>query len=377
MLSDTLGFFNNPLVSTPIIICVSTVLFVVLFSRPSTLSKKQTIEDAVREFSGSMLTILLCFTPGPFLGHLNGYEEWICHGLGLLVADYMSGSPHCNPAVSLAMVLFRVISVDEFFVKVSAQMIAGIIGFPLLQTLCAPYGVTIGGPEFSAGMTEGAMFDEAVGTFLLMVAVASFCMTWFGRFYYARMTLIAMTIRVICQVLNRAGPSLNPMLGTTWHFFKYGNWPQTTDHYLVYWASPMGGAAGAVLLFSILWSVTSAPPAEPPTLRQVWESYYRATTSKDSSTGTIMSFFAAEGKLLTCDDGKCQTLAQTEEEFGDYFLQLATSSKKGSTSPQVVVDDSARTVFVKWKVSKDQAGTDTIIFNENLKILRQHTTLFK
>jgi hypothetical protein len=47
--------------------------------------------------------------------------------------------------MSFAMLLFRQISLDEFAVRVAGQMSAGILAFPMLQTLSSRYGVTIGG----------------------------------------------------------------------------------------------------------------------------------------------------------------------------------------------------------------------------------------
>ena len=81
-----------------------------------------------------------CFPPGPFLGHLPGYEEWIAHALGILVADYTCGGPHVNPSVTFAMWAWRKLSFSEAVLRIGAQMAGGSLAFPLLQFFAGRYG---------------------------------------------------------------------------------------------------------------------------------------------------------------------------------------------------------------------------------------------
>lgn len=208
--------------------------------------------------------VFCCFTPGPFLGHLGGWEEWTAHFGGILLADYTCGGPHVNPAVSFAFFVWRKLSLAQVAVLWAAQMAGGVLAFPLLQACSSPYGVQIGGPSVASGVSlEQAMWGEFLGTFLLLAAVFVFCTTWLGAHWPIKQSLVAISIRGIC-ILNggATGPALNPMLGTTWALFKnhgHESFPLIGDkagneHYLVYWLASIAGGCAASLLWSLIWS---------------------------------------------------------------------------------------------------------------------------
>lgn len=243
MLSDAIEFLLHPHVAFSLAVCFSVLVIA-----------PQHFKAFLKEFIGIILMIACTFTPGPFLGGYKGYEEWIMHMVGVIVADYLVGGPHVNPSVTVSMFVWRQLSIVEVVVLIGAQMAGGIVAFPLIQELSTPYNATIGGPSIGAGVTLGhGMWNEFIATFCLMMGIFLLCTTWLGALYHIKQPLVAMTIRSIIVVFGATGPAINPALGTTWAFYSGGySWPTSMTHYLVYWVGSMSGGALAALLWSII-----------------------------------------------------------------------------------------------------------------------------
>merc|ERR1719203_2524954 len=47
--------------------------------------------------------IFLTFSPGKWIGVDSVPLAWASHAAGVVMADYIAGGPHVNPAVSVAM----------------------------------------------------------------------------------------------------------------------------------------------------------------------------------------------------------------------------------------------------------------------------------
>jgi glycerol uptake facilitator-like aquaporin len=273
--------------------------------------------------------VFCCFTPGPYLGSLGGWEEWIGHFCGILLADYVCGGPHVNPAVSFAFFVWRKLSFAQVCVLWSAQMAGGIVAFPLLQAVSTPYGVQIGGPMVRSGTPlVDAMWAEFIGTFLLLAAVYVFCTTWLGSHWAVKQSLVAVAIRIIC-ILNGGvtGPALNPMLGTTWSLFVHGSFPTSSDeHYLVYWVASVGGAVAATLLWSLVWGdgifARGSIKAAPTTVAAAWAAHadrLEKLTRKDKSDP---SWTQVPCFLPPCTCGGCE-LAVSLQMLVDYDQDAA------------------------------------------------------
>ena len=88
---------------------------------------------------------------------------------------------------------------------------------------------------------------------LLMILI--YVVNWelnFGKFHYwIKQILTAVGIRYLIETFPLAGPAINPMLGTTWYIFAYGDFPGNNFHYFVYWVSTIGGAIFASILYVI------------------------------------------------------------------------------------------------------------------------------
>lgn len=53
------------------------------------------------EFVGSLLMISCTFSAGKWIGKESLRMAWSSHALGVIMADYIGGGPHVNPAVTV------------------------------------------------------------------------------------------------------------------------------------------------------------------------------------------------------------------------------------------------------------------------------------
>lgn len=196
------------------------------------------------EFIGSLLMILFTFSPGKWIGQESLAVAWVAHACGVIAADKIGGGPHVNPAVTLSMFALGKCTYTEAFVRVMGAMGGGLVAFPIFNVLAKEMNLTpLGGPEFDpTGDEEGieAAFSEFVATVLLMFLI--YLVNWelnFGAYHYwIKQTLTAVGIRYIIETFPRAGPAINPMLGTTWYIFANNQYPEHLGHYFTYWISP-------------------------------------------------------------------------------------------------------------------------------------------
>jgi len=149
------------------------------------------------------------------------------------------------------------VSYTEAFVRVTGAMAGGLVAFPLFKILADTLNLTpLGGPEFDPkGDEEGvaAGFSEFLAMVLLLIMI--YAVNWelnFGKFHYwIKQTMTAIGIRYLIETFPLAGPAINPMLGTTWYIFAYGDFPDHLGHYFTYWVSSFFGALVASCLYVV------------------------------------------------------------------------------------------------------------------------------
>jgi glycerol uptake facilitator-like aquaporin len=188
------------------------------------------------EFIGTLLMIGFTFSPGKWIGQDSLAVAWTAHACGVVAADKIGGGQHVNPAVTCSMYALGKCSYTEAFVRIMGAMGGGLVAFPLFKLFAETFSLTpLGGPEFDpTGDEEGthAAFSEAVAVVLLLILI--YAVNWelnFGKYHYwIKQTLTALGIRYIIETFPRAGPSINPMLATTWYIFKTGNYPDHFGH---------------------------------------------------------------------------------------------------------------------------------------------------
>jgi hypothetical protein len=94
---------------------------------------------------------------------------------------------------------------------------------------------------------------------------------------------------------------------------------------------------------------------------------------QELSDDEVLSFFGKEAQLVVCSGGACNVVKRSDTAFLKHFRSMKKCPKNIPTS---VVDEGASSIFLKW-TQKDQSGTDTVIFDNDFNIIRQHTTIFK
>ena len=213
----------------------------------------------VQEFIGTFLMIGLTFSPGKWVGQSSKAVAWSAHAVGVVMADYIGGGPHVNPAVSVSMFSLGKCDYTEMYVRICGSMTAGLLSFPLFLFLTTTVGLEdLGGPAYEApGNEDGSegFYNEFLATFLLLVAIYVLNFeVHFGKYHYwIKQPLTALVIRYLIEVFPTTGPSLNPMLGTAWAVFdsEQVGFPESSVHYLVYWLGPILGGLFASCLYSI------------------------------------------------------------------------------------------------------------------------------
>ena len=91
------------LVTTPTVLATLLVAFTVLgwsVRKKDKAAARGVVDTFLREMLGLIIMVCCTFTPGPFLGNVNGgvgYEEWLAHCFGVMVSTDMPPSPRPPP----------------------------------------------------------------------------------------------------------------------------------------------------------------------------------------------------------------------------------------------------------------------------------------
>jgi len=204
----------------------------------------------------------------------------LAHGLILSIAVTaamnVSGG-HINPAVTVAMMVVRRISVGRGLAYILSQLAGGILGGAMLYVAFSDLGTRadsdllviakagLGTPHFDLGTASApqAAIIEAMLTFILLFAV-------FGTAVDPRHPNVGgfgVGLAIACDILvggPLTGAAMNParVVGT-------GVFSGLTDFWAqqwVYWAGPCGGAILAALAYEgmIIARRSPASPTPPP-----------------------------------------------------------------------------------------------------------------
>jgi MIP family channel proteins len=196
-----------------------------------------------REQGGGLLSVALAF--------------------GLTVAVMVSATLHIsggqfNPAVSIALMLTRKMSVHDTIFYVLAQLLGALAGAAALQLMFGGY-INSSGTPVPAGpffTPMKAMWMEVVLTFILVFVIFGVAVDKRGPNVVAGL-LIGLTVTLDILIGGPyTGASMNParsfgpaLVGSKW------------DHHWVYWAGPiLGGAlAGLIYNFAFLSPLRARP----------------------------------------------------------------------------------------------------------------------
>lgn len=213
--------------------------------------------DFLHEFIGTLLMVGLTFSPGKWIGADSLAIAWTAHAVGVVAADRIGGGPHVNPAVSVSMWALGKCDYTEAYVRITGAMAGGLVAFPLFSMFTDYSGWTpLGGPEFDAsGDEEGIASGFAEFAAMVLLCLTIYAVNWeinFGKFHYwIKQTITAVVVRYLIETFPKAGPAINPMLGTTWYIFKTGSYPDQLGHYFTYWVASTAGAVFASFLYVV------------------------------------------------------------------------------------------------------------------------------
>lgn len=213
------------------------------------------------EFVGTLLMVACTFSAGKWIGQESVRAAWTSHAMGVILADFLGGGPHVNPAVTVSMWSLGKVTYTEAYVRIAAQLGGGLVSFPLYHAIAeAMKWEPFGGPEFNMDKDQFATAEAFLSEFFatLLLCFVIYTLNWefnFGTYHYIiKQTMTAAAIRGLIEFFPTAGPAMNPMLATSWYVFGVGKkfeYPSDFEHYFVYWIGPCAAAIVASVCYGI------------------------------------------------------------------------------------------------------------------------------
>lgn len=220
---------------------------------------EQQIKKYLSEFIGTLVLVFMGCGSAVFLGcsteggHL---AVALAFGLSIVAMAYVIGNVsgcHINPAVSLAMLLQKKLSVKDFFGYIVAQIIGAIAAAGLLKILLS-YGLTdmTGGlgtnGVANAGGAGGALLVEVILTFIFIFVILG--VTSDESKGSVAGIVIGLTLTFVHIVgIPLTGTSVNPARSIGPALFAGGN---ALSDVWVFILGPLVGAVLAVLAYSLI-----------------------------------------------------------------------------------------------------------------------------
>ena len=205
-------------------------------------------------------TAVVCggYTGGTGAGFLGTAAIALAFGLAIVAVAYGIGQVsgcHVNPAVSLAMLILKKLSVTDFVGYVVAQLLGGVAGAGLLKFITASttalnQTTTLGqngfGAESGVGLNLlGALVVEVVLTFVFVATIIG--VTSSEKFSGVAGIVIGLTLTFVHLLgIPLTGTSVNPARSLGPALFMGG---VALEQVWVFLLAPLVGAALAALVF--------------------------------------------------------------------------------------------------------------------------------
>lgn len=195
------------------------------------------------------------------IGILGGLGDWLAisfvFGLTVMVSIYLFGKisgAHFNPAVTIALLITKNISLKDSCYYIIGQFIGAIIGSLALLAILGMPSITIGGlgattPGLGVNYLQ-AMFAEFIGTFFLMLVIMGVAVDKKAEPGFAGMS-IGFTVTAVITLLGAiTGASINPArtFGPYLIDLIFGG-VNLWEFYPIYLIGPILGAIVAALLY--------------------------------------------------------------------------------------------------------------------------------
>lgn len=272
MEAGAMDFLGSFFATGPVAVCLLACLLLAPLGRWQVF---------IKESGGMLVLILFTFTPGQWFFRDTRWQAWMAHGVGCLVADWVPRGPDVCPSMSLANLAMGKVTYPEFLCRVGGQMMGALVGFPLCEALAAAAGLPpLSGPKLDPAGLGRAVTHEFWATFCLAWAIylCNFVLP-IRKIYLVKQAVCAMFIRGILLSFPAAGPAMNPALGTAFAVLRSSrgamdavassnissaavapsavlrsdaSWavPDTSEHFLCYWAASIAGALVATALYA-------------------------------------------------------------------------------------------------------------------------------
>jgi len=222
------------------------------------------------EFIGTLVLVFMGCGSAIFLGcEPNGghLAVALAFGLSIVAMAYVIGNVsgcHINPAVSLAMLLRKKLTITDFCGYVVAQ-VAGAISAAGLLKLLLSFGLTdltsgLGSNGVAgAGGVGGAFLVEVILTFIFIFLIIG--VTSDESKGGVAGVVIGLTLTFVHIVgIPLTGTSVNPARSIGPALFAGGDW---LSNVWVFIFAPLLGAALAVVVFSLIKPLAAAAAAKP------------------------------------------------------------------------------------------------------------------
>ncbi len=149
---------------------------------------------------------------------------------------------HFNPAVSLAMLLNKRLSLKDFVGYVISQFIGAIVASAIVFDLVHELGLStknLGQTDFPNISVGGAFITETLVTFLFILVILLVTSNKWGNANFAGLVIGITLALMIIVALNLTGGSLNPARSFGPALFAGGS---AMSHYWLYLVAPLVGA---------------------------------------------------------------------------------------------------------------------------------------
>ena len=226
------------------------------------------IKKAIAECIGTAVLVLVACGVAVAAG---GHGDWwvatsFAFGLVIVAMAYSIGNVsgcHINPAVSLAMLISKKITLKEFLVYVSAQIVGAFVGAALLALFLRGFG-SLGGNEIQPLLMEGgkhldamsyigAFLVEVVLTFVFVIAILGVTDTRFHEGKHAGIVIGLVLALVHLFGLGFTGTSVNPARSLAPAVLQAfaGNTTSLTQVW-IWLLAPLAGAALAAFVYKLI-----------------------------------------------------------------------------------------------------------------------------
>ena len=221
-----------------------------------------------KEFFGTILIVVLTFSPGRWFGVdaepvLGVPADWIFMAAGIVMTDWAGGGPHVNPGVSLAFWLLGKIEAAEMAINMIAQTAGATAAVVVCQVFAKAAGwQLLAGPEIDTSIAGEALTTACAAEFASMglLCLAVFALNFepserikeHKYYYIIKQTLTAVVVRLLIIYFPASGPAFNPALATGWQVYKAGGeLPTFAAFWQVYWLSAFAGALTTTVAYAV------------------------------------------------------------------------------------------------------------------------------